>query len=377
MKSKIFILLCLQVLLFLPTINTQNLDIYISDAGNFSNPPWQILKFDQNGENGEVFIPKTSAHLAWPQDILFIEDENEVLISNLNTNVISKFDATTGEFIEEFATGIGSPTRIKLGADSLLYVLQWGGNGKVKRYRLDGTFVDDFTEVGVPNSIGLDWDANGNLYVSSYNGGFVKKFSPTGADLGNFISGNLSGPTNIWFADNGDLFVADWTAGSVKQFSSEGAYVGVFFSGVPQAEGVDFFPNGDLAIGSGGASSVKLYDSDGNFIKDLIPAGTLGLLTPNAVVFREQMTSQTSELFNKDITFVRPSIGMRFQISLPDTENSPVHCSVFASTGELVAKMELPNNDFWNASGLANGAYIVTARLADGTTIRQMVMVQK
>ena len=46
----------------------QNLEIYVSDAGNFSSPPWQILKFDENGENPEVFI---NTNLAWPQDIRF------------------------------------------------------------------------------------------------------------------------------------------------------------------------------------------------------------------------------------------------------------------------------------------------------------------
>ena len=98
-----------------------------------------------------------------------------MLISNLNTGRITKYNSTTGEFIGDFATGIGGPTRMKIGADSLLYVLQWAGNGKVKRYQLDGTFVDDFTSVGVPQSIGIDWDNDGNLYVSSYGADNVQE----------------------------------------------------------------------------------------------------------------------------------------------------------------------------------------------------------
>ncbi len=69
---------------------------------------------------------------------------------------------------------------MKIGADSLLYVLQWSGNGKVRRYELDGTFVDDFTSVGVTQSIGIDWDNDGNLYVSSYGGDNVRKFDTNG-----------------------------------------------------------------------------------------------------------------------------------------------------------------------------------------------------
>jgi len=56
-------------------------EIYVSDAGNFNSGPWQILKFDENGENAEVF---TDDNLAWPQDILFLEEQEIVLISNLN-----------------------------------------------------------------------------------------------------------------------------------------------------------------------------------------------------------------------------------------------------------------------------------------------------
>ena len=211
------------------------MEVYISDAGNFNNPPWQILKFDENGENGEVFI---SDHLAWPQDIVFLEEDNAVLISNLNSGVVSKFNATSGSFIEEFATGLGGPTRMKIGPDSLLYVLQWTNNTKVKRYKLDGTFVDDFTSSNTGTAIGMDWDADGNFYVSSFNGKYVRKFSSTGANLGDFINSNLAGPTNIWFGENGDLFVLDWQAASIKRFDSNGNYLGVFISGVPQCEGV-------------------------------------------------------------------------------------------------------------------------------------------
>ena len=115
-----------------------NYDLYVSDAGNFNNPPWQILKYDQNGENGEVFI---SDHLAWPQDILFLEEQNQVLISNLNSDSINIHDATTGEFIGLFGDEADGPTRMAIGPDGLLYVLQWNGDGKVLRYETDGTYL--------------------------------------------------------------------------------------------------------------------------------------------------------------------------------------------------------------------------------------------
>lgn len=192
--KKLLLLLISLTLVISSKILSQNLEIYISDAGNFSNPPWQILKFDENGENPEVFI---NDQLAWPQDILFLENQQVVLISNLNTGRITKHNSTTGAYIDDFATGINGPTRMKIGSDSLLYILQWSGNGKVLRYQLDGTFVDEFTSMGVPQSIGLDWDSDGNLYVSSYTGDHVRIFDSNGNDLGLFVNSNLVGPTNI------------------------------------------------------------------------------------------------------------------------------------------------------------------------------------
>ncbi|MBI1228060.1 MAG: T9SS type A sorting domain-containing protein [Bacteroidetes bacterium] len=373
MKIKTLLLVGLVLASCCVPISAQNFDVYVSDAGNFNQGPWQILKFDQNGENGQVFI---SDHLAWPQDIFFLENENVVLISNLNTNSLTKFNATTGAYLGEFATGIVGPTRMELGPDSLLYVLQWQGNGKVKRYHLDGSFVDDFTATGVGTSIGLDWDADGNLYVSSYNGKLVRKFSPTGADLGIFISTNLVGPTNIWFAENGDLFVNDWSAGVIKRFDSQGNYLGVFATGVPQCEGVDFFPNGDIAIGVGGTSSVKVFSADGSFIKNLVPPSTLGLLLPNAVVFRPIQVNSSHEVF-KDISFVTPNVGNYFQVSNPDATQPAASFEVFNSAGLFIQKINFADSTSWDASKLANGVYHLTSKMSDGTIARQKVVVQQ
>lgn len=372
MAKKVLFIVCIVAVCFFAPLKAQQFNVYISDAVNFQSPPWKILKFDENGQNGQVFI---SDHLAWPQDILFLENENAVLVTNLNNGRISKFNATSGVFINEFATGIGGPTRMEVGPDGLLYVLQWTGNGKVKRYNLDGTFVDDFTAVGVTNSIGLDWDAGGNLYVSSYDGKYIKKFSPTGADLGNFVSTNLAGPTNIWFAENGDLFVVDYLGASVKRFDSQGNYLGIFISGLPQGEGVDFFPNGNIIIGSGGLHSVRIYDASGIFLNNLVPPGTLGLQTPNAVVLRPVSPSTTREVY-KELTFVTPSIGVHFQIANPDILQTVSSFAVYDSTGVLVSNLTFAGSASWDASNLPAGIYYITAKLKDGVMARQSVVVQ-
>ncbi len=368
--SAILTLLCMM------NLNAQNTHMYISDAGNFNLPPWQILKFDANGENGEVFI---SSHLAWPQDILFMEKDNIVLISNLNSGQILRFNATSGAYISVFASAIGGPTRMEIRPDSLLYVLQWTGNGKVRRYHLDGSFVDEFTSVGVTNSIGLDWDTSGNLYVSSYSGKFVQKFSPSGADLGKFISTNLVGPTNIWFDQNGDLLVNDYDAGVVKRFDSNGLFKSVFISNVPQCEGVDFLPDGSTILGIGGTSSVSVFNSSGTLTNTIVPSGTLGLITPNAVVLRQDpSTTDTSDpLTYKEMNIVTPSIGISFQFTSSDIIPYGTIADICTTSGVIVKKIMVSDSAFWSASDLTDGMYVITLPLRNNSIARQKIMVQR
>ncbi len=297
----------LATLLFCLSGTTQALEIFVSDAGGFSNPPWQILKYDEDGANPEVFI---DSNLAWPQDIVFLDDS--VLISNLNSGNITRYNAVSGEYEDNFATGIGGPTRMRIGPDGLLYVLQWTGNGRVLRYQTDGSFVDEFTTTPVSQSIGLDWDQTGNLYVSSFGGRHVRRFSPSGADLGLFISNNLAGPTNIWFDDSGELLVSDYSGGSIKRFDADGNFIGTFVGGLQNSEGVAFLANGNILIGNGGTAAVKMYTAQGDFIRDIVSSGSGGLRTPNAIVLRENQLVLNAGL--NDAWFNAETAGQGFFI---------------------------------------------------------------
>jgi hypothetical protein len=366
-------LIIYSIFLLYGTLTAQEIEIYVSDAGNFSIPPWQILKFDSNGENPEVYIDE---NLTWPQDILFLEDQDVVLISNLtNPGSIGKHDLMTGAYLENFADGIAGPTRMKIGIDNLLYVLQWSQtDNKVLRYQLDGSFVDEFTSIGVPQSIGLDWDSEGNLYVSSYGGAFVRHFDPSGNDLGVFIDENLQGPTNIWFGENGDLFVVDYDGGAVKRFDSEGNYLGIFMSGLGTPEGVAFYPEDHILIGNGSTGAVKLFDDDGTYIEDFIPAGSGNLIRPNAVVVRENLSVSIAEPnFSSD--FLINTTGRYFQIH-PDYSTRMEHIEVFNTMGRRVDHYRIKPIIGWDAESLVPGLYIFIAWMSDGSFGKKKIIVK-
>ena len=348
---------------------SQNYEIYVSDAGNFNNPPWQILKFEADGSNPQVFI---NTNLGWPQDILFLENKNEVLISNLTTNTITRHDATTGQYINNFATGISGPTRMKIGADSLLYVLQWSGNGKVLRYDLDGVFVDEFTSIGIPSAIGIDWDNSGNLFVSSYTTGQIYKFNSTGNSEGIIIS-SLNGPTNIWI-ENNDIFIVEYNGGKVKQYSLGGPFVNDFITGLSQPEGVAFRPGGNILIGNGGTSSVREYTSTGLFINNVIPSGSGNLLQPNAVVLRTIGNTSVSENVAENIS-VKPTIGTTFFID--DHSNIIQNIKIYNVLGLQVEEINKSNEWSWNAEEYSDGLYFISTMLKDGNFFFVKVIVKK
>jgi hypothetical protein len=310
----------------------------------------------------------------------------------LNSGKISRYSSSVGDYIDDFATGIGGPTRMKIGEDSVLYVLQWSGNGKVWRYQLDGTFVDEFTTVGVTQSIGLDWDINGNLYVSSYSGDNVRKFDTNGNDLGVFVNSNLLGPTNIWFDANGDLLVLDYNGTAAKRFDTGGNYVNDFIIGLGNSEGVDFFPNGNILIGNGATSSVKMFDSNGNYIEDFIPSGSGGLMNPNAVVIRDiSAVSVPDESSASNFDFIlkqnypnpfNPTTKISFSVpsvTLSGVEGSLVTLKVYNTLGKEIATLVNENLSAgeheitFDATGLQSGVYFYQLKAGSFIQTNKMV----
>jgi len=345
---------------------------YISDAGNFTNGPYQILKCNEDGSDLKVFIDKD---LSWPQDILFLEERNEVLISNLSSNSIDIFNASTGDYISRFASDIQGPTRMKIGKDSLLYVLQWTGVGKVKRYDLNGNFIDDFTKVGVPTSIGMDWDQNGNLYVSSFNGKYIERFNPQGQSMGKFISTGLAGPTNIQFLTNGQLIVLDYSSGNVKLYDADGKFLKNLVSGVVNCEGIHVNADGSFVIGVGQAKSVRWYDAEGKFIKNLFSPGGLQLKNPNAVVFRRDVTSSDDPAPFTEIDFLKKVSEFQFELMESDFSGQINQVQLFDQNGKQIFTQNMQGKKILDLSSLSAGIYFANAK-TEGQKYRQKIWIR-
>jgi len=345
---------------------------YISDAGNFQQGPYQILRYNEDGRNGKVFIKD---ELAWPQDILFLPDDNQVLISNLSSNSIEVYDSESGIYKKRLISGIQGPTRMKVGKDGMLYILQWLGDGKVKKYKTDGSFVSNATQTGVNTSIGMDWDQNGDLYVSSYNGKFIERFDTNGKSKGKFISSGLFGPTNIAFNTDGQLIVLDYNSGRVLLYDKDGKKIKVLFQGVPNCEGIHLANDGKIIIGAG--SSVSIYDKNNVFEKHLVPPGDNGLLNANAVVYREMVTSDTEEeQTEKKNNHFLMSIGGNVYIVSPNADDITM-INVFDVKGHLVSTYDISKDAMLDFSDFNSGVYFARTNGMKYYNLTQKVVVAK
>ncbi len=376
MKTK-KLLICSLVLFLTVQMSAQNLAVYVSDAANFNSGPWNISKFDDSGNFVGQLINADDG-IVWPQDIIFLDNEEAVLISNLSAaGIISKHNWATGALIENFAEGLGGPTRMKIGPDGLLYVIQWSTtNNKILRFQLDGTPLGEFTQIGVSNSIGIDWDANGDLYVSSYGTSTIHKFNGNdGSYIGVWNDSDLQGPTNIWFEDDGNLIVLNYNSGIIRRFDPAGNAIADLVTGVAGCEGFDFFPNGDILIGVGSDGSIRKYDSDFNFIENFHNPDPDVLLTPNAIVIRPDVPLSVSEKAI-DSTFIIPTIGSRFRL-LANPAVTTKTFQIFDSQGHLVETTKLEADVVWNAQAYMEGVYFIVAKMSDGKQFTQKVIVKK
>ncbi len=329
----------------------QSYEIYVSDAAQ----PWQIYQYDQNGDNGAVFIG--TSQMAWPQDILFLEDRGEVLISSLNSDRVTRHDAETGAFLSNFTTLVDGPTRMKFGPDSLIYILEWNSDGDVFRFQKDGTFVDIFTSEGTFQSIGLCWDDNDNLYVSSYGNSQVNRYNTDGVLQEAFITSGLNGPTNIEFNAEGEMIVLNWNNGQVKRYSAGGSLLSTIITGVGQCEGLVILGNGDMIIGAGQDGSIQRFEADGTFIEKVVESNAAGLNQPNAVILRGDTSTDLHDTPDRPEIAVT-SIGEAFYL-LNEEPAAVDRIEVYDTQGRLIHNGPVSSTLLWDATAQASGIYFL------------------
>jgi WD40 repeat protein len=211
-------------------------NFYVASANND-----RILRYDghtgafldafiQNGANG---LPANA--LDYPVDLAYGPDGALYVSSQLNDSVL-RFDAISGAFLGTFISsgrgGLDGPSGIQFHNGDLFV----SGRFSSRVYRYDGTTGAFELEIGagaLSTAYGLDFGADGNLYVASGANNRVVRFNPlNGANLGDFVtagSGGLSSPIGIEFGTDANLYVASFNTAIIERYNgTTGAPIGDF-----------------------------------------------------------------------------------------------------------------------------------------------------
>ncbi|RMA57036.1 T9SS type A sorting domain-containing protein [Ulvibacter antarcticus] len=341
-----------------------------------------VNTYQEDGSFIEEFIAQNEGGLSNPQDIL-LHPEGFYLITGSDNPQIKKFDIETGAYLGDWsdpAFNLGRPSKMSIGPDNLLYVTQWGttaATAKIVRFDMAGNYLGPFTPIA-PTGMGHVWDAGGNFYLAVFGVntgvGTVKKYDLEGNFIEDFIDSTiLENPTYIWWDNNGDMLVQDYTQGKVLRYDSEGNYLEDYITGLNNPEGYTFLPNGNLLISERGANLVSEFDPSGNFIGRWDNGGTLE--GPNFIEAIDVSILSTAD-HQITSTIVTPSVGTLFTLNIEISQNI-TDLQVFDLNGRRIDNIDLQQSHSWNATNLNEGVYFILATTSEDKKLTQKIIVKK
>ena len=194
-----------------------------------------------------------------------------LIIAQPTTNNVLRFDGITGAakgaFIAAGAGGLVSPAQMILGPDGKLYIADSTAN-VVKRFNLDGNFIDDFTPAGhLSAPVSLKFGPDGKLYVLC--GGTVRQIhrfhGTTGAYealMVNATSTQINNAKDFIFMPSTNDFLVTSSLNTVTRFSfSTGAFVSFYLNptknigNLNYPVGILIGPDGNYWVASGNGTN--------------------------------------------------------------------------------------------------------------------------
>jgi sugar lactone lactonase YvrE len=196
--------------------------------------------------------------------------------------------APTGPTYEEVAVWgrddgntFTSPNGVAIDADGNVYVTEFNGD-RVQQFTPDGVLITTWGGTGAEPGdlaapIDVDIDAEGFIYISEAGNSRVQKFTPTGELVGS-LGSHGQGPGEFFSALALDIspdqrvYVIDWGGNRVNVFTTDGEFLFSFGeqgSGDGQfeaAQGLGVAPNGDVYVTDTENIRIQRFTSEGEHV---------------------------------------------------------------------------------------------------------------
>ncbi len=155
-----------------------------------------------------------------------------------------------------FATGLNNPGPMAVNAAGDLFV---NVDNTIDEYNSAGTIINSITNL--PTAERIAFDAKGNLYVANINGGTIVKITPT--DVESTFASGLSTPNGLAFNAAGDLFVSSGDGGSTITEITPGGSESLFASGLNNPGTLAFDKTGDLFVAEESGGDILEFAANG------------------------------------------------------------------------------------------------------------------
>lgn len=241
-----------------------------------------ILRYDADtGAFVDVLVAAGSGGMNVPFGMT-IGPNGNLYVASLNSEIfpvgyigVLEFDSHSGEFLNKFSDSeMATAADVAFGPDGNLYVTDL--NGKI--FRFDGATGESMGifATGHPGDsfVGLAWDPDGNLYVSTELGHHLDHFDGvTGASLGTLPTPEISLSGFMTFGPDGLLYVSDYFGASVYAYDITTDKLVASFGGLNGPEGLAFSDDGDLLVPSYFSNQIVKFEDGSGFPGTVFTAG--------------------------------------------------------------------------------------------------------
>ena len=252
--------------------------------------------------------------------------DGNLLVVDIQTNQVKRYNRTTGAFIDVFASTVTSPQGMTIHGGALYLANFYPPHQSIQRF--DATTGANTGQFVASPSIAYPIDvkvANNRLYALYYSGNTVETFDLTTMQSHGLLfppgSGGLVTPYAMAFGPDGNLYISGGELGGklgVRRYNSTtGAFIDFFAKVDDQYSGptgIAFGPDNNLYVATTNHSNVMRFNyPTGAFMDFFVPDGSGGLTAPTDLMFEGVPGALTYTLHRDCLNDVNDA-GMRWQI---------------------------------------------------------------